>query len=253
MDQQLEPIPQPKTYGALGNLPLIDKDLPTLSFAKLADEFGPIYRFEVANRSFIAVSGHKLVAEVCDESRFDKSIGHLLKVRDFAGDGLFTSLTKEPNWAKAHHILIPSFSQPAMKGYHARMVDIALQLVQKWARLNPDDSINVPEDMTRLTLDTIGLCGFDYRFNSYYRETPNPFIVSMVNALDEAMHYSSRLPIQNKLMVKKKTPIRTRHSIDVFPGRPHHRRTQGERGAGGHRFARPDAQRGRSGNRGTAG
>ncbi|MGG2990395.1 bifunctional cytochrome P450/NADPH--P450 reductase [Paenibacillus macerans] len=204
MDQQLEPIPQPKTYGALGNLPLIDKDLPTLSFAKLADEFGPIYRFEVANRSFIAVSGHKLVAEVCDESRFDKSIGHLLKVRDFAGDGLFTSLTKEPNWAKAHHILIPSFSQPAMKGYHARMVDIALQLVQKWARLNPDDSINVPEDMTRLTLDTIGLCGFDYRFNSYYRETPNPFIVSMVNALDEAMHYSSRLPIQNKLMVKKK-------------------------------------------------
>ncbi|MFC0211390.1 bifunctional cytochrome P450/NADPH--P450 reductase [Paenibacillus chartarius] len=197
-------IPQPKTYGVLGNLPLIDKDSPTLSFCKLADEFGPIYRLDILGRSIIIVSGPDLVAELSDESRFDKSIGHLMKVRDFAGDGLFTSLTEEPNWKKAHNILMPAFSQQAMKGYHAMMVDIAVQLVQKWARLNPDESIDVPDDMTRLTLDTIGLCGFNYRFNSYYRETPNPFIVSMVRALDEAMHYGTRLPIQNMLMFKTK-------------------------------------------------
>ncbi|CAG7626183.1 bifunctional cytochrome P450/NADPH--P450 reductase [Paenibacillus allorhizosphaerae] len=203
MDNRM-PIPQPKTYGVLGNIPLIDKDSPTLSFCKLADEYGPIFRFEGFGRSVLIVSGPDLVADVCDESRFDKGIGHILKVRDFAGDGLFTSLTEEPNWKKAHHILMPAFSQQAMKGYHGMMLDIALQLVQKWARLNPDESIDVPEDMTRLTLDTIGLCGFNYRFNSYYRETPNPFIVSMVRALDEAMHYGNRLPIQNKLMIKTK-------------------------------------------------
>lgn len=202
--EELMPIPQPKTYGVLGNLPLIDKDSPTLSFGKLADEYGPIFRFELMGRSVIIVSGPEFVAEVCDQSRFDKAIGHLLKVRDFAGDGLFTSLTDEPNWPKAHNILMPSFSLQAMKGYHDRMLDIALQLVQKWARLNPDESIDVADDMTRLTLDTIGLCGFDYRFNSYYRETPNPFIVSMVRALDEAMHYGSRLPVQNKLMLISK-------------------------------------------------
>ena len=52
------------------------------------------------------------------------------------------------------------------------MLDLAVQLIQKWERLNPDDTIDVPADMTRLTLDTIALCGFDYRFNSFYRETP---------------------------------------------------------------------------------
>ncbi|SCW52892.1 cytochrome P450 / NADPH-cytochrome P450 reductase [Paenibacillus tianmuensis] len=202
--ENLIPIPQPKTYGVLGNIPLIDKDSPTLSFCKLADEYGPIFRFEALGRSVYIISGPDLVADVCDESRFDKAIGHLLKVRDFAGDGLFTSLTEEPNWKKAHAILMPSFSLQAMKGYHDMMVDIAVQLVQKWARLNPDESIDVPDDMTRLTLDTIGLCGFNYRFNSYYRETPNPFIVSMVRSLDEAMHYGNRLPIQNMLMVKTK-------------------------------------------------
>lgn len=31
------PIPQPKTFGPLGNLPLLDKDKPTMSLIKLAD------------------------------------------------------------------------------------------------------------------------------------------------------------------------------------------------------------------------
>ncbi|BAU27984.1 cytochrome P450/NADPH-cytochrome P450 reductase [Aneurinibacillus soli] len=198
------PIPQPKTFGPLGNLPLLDKDSPNLSMGKIFDEYGPIFRFEALGNSSIMICGSELVADVCDESRFDKNIGHLRNVRTFTGDGLFTAQTEEPNWKKAHNILLPSFSQQAMKGYHSMMVDIAMQLVQKWARLNPDESIDVPDDMTRLTLDTIGLCGFNYRFNSYYRETPNPFIVSMVRALDEAMHKATRLSIQDQLMVLTK-------------------------------------------------
>lgn len=197
-------IPQPKTYGPLGNLPLIDKDLPTLSLCEIANEYGPIFRFEVFGESEIIISGPDLMADVSDETRFDKDINHIYKVRDFAGDGLFTSRTEEKNWKKAHNILMPAFSQPAMKGYHGMMVDIASQLIQKWARLNPDESIDVSEDMTRLTLDTIGLCGFNYRFNSYYKETASPFIESMNRALDEAMHYEYRLSIQNALMFNTK-------------------------------------------------
>lgn len=197
-------IPQPKTYGPLGNLPLINKEVPTLSFCKLAEEYGPIYRFEAFGYSTVVLSGHKLVAEVCNDNRFDKSIASLISVRPIGGDGLFTSRTKEENWQKAHNILMPSFSQQAMKGYHPMMVDIASQLVQKWARLNPNETIDVPDDMTRLTLDTIGLCGFNYRFNSFYKETSHPFILSMVRSLEEAMYRGTRLPIQNKLAIKKK-------------------------------------------------
>lgn len=203
--KKTSPIPQPKTFGPLGNLPLIDKDRPTLSLSKLADEYGPIFQLNTPAGTTIIVSGHELVEEICDESRFDKSIeGALEKVRAFSGDGLFTSWTHEPNWRKAHNILMPTFSQRAMKEYHSMMVDIAVQLIQKWARLNPNEAVDVPGDMTRLTLDTIGLCGFNYRFNSYYRETPHPFINSMVRALDEAMHQMQRLDFQDKLMVRTK-------------------------------------------------
>ncbi|MGG0915015.1 bifunctional cytochrome P450/NADPH--P450 reductase [Bacillus velezensis] len=199
------PIPQPKTFGPLGNLPLLDKDKPTMSLIKLANEQGPIFQLHTPAGAIIVVSGHELVKEVCDEERFDKSIeGALEKVRAFSGDGLFTSWTHEPNWRKAHNILMPTFSQRAMKDYHSMMTDIAVQLIQKWARLNPDEPVDVPADMTRLTLDTIGLCGFNYRFNSYYRETPHPFINSMVRALDEAMHQMQRLDVQDKLMIRTK-------------------------------------------------
>jgi cytochrome P450/NADPH-cytochrome P450 reductase len=37
----------------------------------------------------------------------------------------------------------------AMRNYHPMMLDIAVQLMQKWERLNPDDTVDVPADMTR--------------------------------------------------------------------------------------------------------
>ncbi|WRP07690.1 bifunctional cytochrome P450/NADPH--P450 reductase [Rossellomorea aquimaris] len=198
-------LPQPKTYGPLGSLPVIDKDKPLQSYMKLARELGPIFQFQFPGRISTFVSSASLAKEICDETRFDKKVGPALqKVRAFGGDGLFTSETTENNWKKAHNILLPSFSQQAMKGYHAKMVDLATQLIQKWARLNPADEIDVPEDMTRLTLDTIGLCGFNYRFNSFYRENSHPFVDSMVRAMDEAMSQTQRLGVQDKLMVKSK-------------------------------------------------
>lgn len=198
-------VPRPKMFGPLGNLPLIDKEQPTLSLCKLAEAYGPIYRLEIPGYSGLVISGHELVAEVCDVRRFDKQIyNELENVRAFSGDGLFTSRTTEPNWQKAHNILLPTFSKQAMKGYHDMMTDIATQLIQKWARLNPQEEIDVSDDMTRLTLDTIGLSGFNYRFNSFYKETLSPFIMSMVRALNEAMMKSSRLKIQEFLMIGKR-------------------------------------------------
>ena len=90
-----------------------------------------------------------------------------------------------------------------MRGYFPRMLDIAVQLMQKWERLNPDDTVDVPADMTRLTLDTIALCGFNYRFNSLYRETPHPFVVAMLDSRGGAGTSKGAAPIQRKLHPKR--------------------------------------------------
>ena len=96
----------------------------------------------------------------------------------------------------------------AMRGYFPRMLDIASQLMLKWERLNADDTVDVPADMTRLTLDTIALCGFDYRFNSFYRDTPHPFVLAMLNTLEAAQAVARELPIQAKLKPGRAKKVR---------------------------------------------
>lgn len=198
-----EPIPHPPGKPVLGNLLDLDAASPIQDIMALARQQGPIFQLDLPGRKLVVVSGYDLVAELSDERRFDKLVwSPLRRVRSFTGDGLFTSQTQEPNWHKAHNILLPNFSTQAMKGYMPAMVDIATQLAQKWERLNPDDEIDVPADMTRLTLDTIGLCGFNYRFNSFYREESHPFIEAMVRALGESLEQLHRLPGQTRLMVR---------------------------------------------------
>jgi cytochrome P450 / NADPH-cytochrome P450 reductase len=193
----LAPIPSPPRSFLLGNLLALGATTPVQDLMKLARQYGPIYWLDMRGKPLIVVSGFSLVDELCDEARFDKSVrGPLRRLRAFAGDGLFTAYTQEPNWAKAHKILLPAFSQRSMQSYHPMMLDIAEQLVHKWERLNAEDEIDVTHDMTCLTLDTIGLCGFDYRFNSFYRERDHPLVDAMLAALGASME-ARGLPLED--------------------------------------------------------
>ena len=184
----LDPIPHPPRTLVLGNLLSLGISTPIQDMMTLARQYGPIYWLDMMGKPIVVVSGFSLIDELCDETRFDKSVkGALRRLRAFAGDGLFTAYTQEPNWSRAHNILLPNFGQKAMQGYHPMMVDIAEQLAHKWERLNADDEIDVTHDMTSLTLDTIGLCGFGYRFNSFYRDTNHPFVSAMIGALGASM------------------------------------------------------------------
>ncbi len=168
--------------------------------ARLAKELGPIFWLDMMGAPIVVVSGADLVDELSDEKRFDKAVrGALRRVRAIAGDGLFTADTTEPNWGKAHNILMQPFGNRAMQSYHPMMVDIAEQLVKKWERLNGDEEIDVVHDMTALTLDTIGLCGFDYRFNSFYRRDYHPFVESLVRSLETVM-MTRGLPLEGLWM-----------------------------------------------------
>lgn len=97
------PIPQPPTVPFLGNVLLLDKDVPVKSFILLAQQYGEIYQFALPSGSTtVHITTQALVSQVSDDKRFKKLIGSALReVRNLAGDGLFTSHQDEPNWGKA--------------------------------------------------------------------------------------------------------------------------------------------------------
>src|SRR4051794_16689281 len=204
---KLSPIPHPPKKPVVGNMLSLDTTAPVQHLARLAKELGPIFWLDMMGAPLVIVSGHDLVDELSDEKRFDKAVrGSLRRVRAVGGDGLFTADTSEPNWSKAHNILLQPFGNRAMQSYHPSMVDIADQLVKKWERLNADEEIDVVHDMTALTLDTIGLCGFDYRFNSFYRRDYHPFVESLVRSLETIM-MTRGLPLEGLWLQKRRRDL----------------------------------------------
>jgi cytochrome P450/NADPH-cytochrome P450 reductase len=196
-------IPQPRVRPIVGNTPDVDQDRPIQSLIELAKQYGPIYRLTFPNGSLLVLSSHEYASDAADETRFEKRVsGGLKQIREIAGDGLFTAYNDEPNWGKAHRILMPSFGPAAMRGYFDDMLDIADQMLTKWERLGPEANLDVADNMTRLTLDTIALCGFAYRLNSFYQNEMHPFVEAMVRSLEEAGARARRLPIQTQLMMR---------------------------------------------------
>jgi cytochrome P450/NADPH-cytochrome P450 reductase len=206
---RLSPIPHPPTKPVVGNMLSLDPNAPVQNLTRLAKELGPIFWLDMMGQPLVVAWSYDLVHELSDEKRFGKVVrGALRRVRVIGGDGLFTADTSESNWGKAHNILLQPFGGRAMQSYHPSMVDIAEQLVKKWERLNADEEIDVVHDMTALTLDTIGLCGFDYRFNSFYRRDYHPFVESLVRSLETIMMIRG-LPLENLWMQKRRRDLAT--------------------------------------------
>ena len=194
-------IPSPPGLPWIGNLLQIPTSRITQYLLETSRNFDGILALDFAGARLPFVFDPELVKELSDPTRFHKAIGPPLStLRRLAGDGLFTARGDEPNWGKAHRILLPAFSQRAMKGYFPMMLEVAEQLAAKWTRGGPDADIAVADDMTRLTLDTISLAGFGYRFESFARDALHPFLDAMVDVLAEVMRRLTRLPIQNRLM-----------------------------------------------------
>ncbi|MEV6657312.1 bifunctional cytochrome P450/NADPH--P450 reductase [Nocardia fluminea] len=193
---RLEAIPERPALPLIGHALTIPGGADGLvHMMKEVKEFCPIYRVRIFGTEMVVVGGLDLVEELSDETRFRKNVHRdLVEVRQIAGDGLFTAFGHEPNWRKAHDILMPAFSLGAMRGYHATMLGVARSLIGKWDRLAGVRAVDVPDDMTRLTFDTIGLCGFGYDFESFRRDDLHPFVEAMARALGFTQAKGESLP-----------------------------------------------------------
>src|SRR5437868_10077319 len=197
MAARLLDIPSPPALPWIGHVFQMPKSRLTQHLLEVSRQYDGIFQLNFAGRRVIFAYSADLVAEVCDESRFRKVIRPpLLFLRDLAKDGLFTAHADEPNWGKAHRVLLSAFGQRSMKGYFDSMLTVARPLVRKW---EARERVLVADGMTRLTLDTISLTGFDYRFNSFEKDELHPFLAAMVRVLTDAMTRLTRLPLQNRL------------------------------------------------------
>ncbi|TGJ85736.1 hypothetical protein E0Z10_g3030 [Xylaria hypoxylon] len=178
-ENAIVPIPQPPTHWFTRNLPEMDPSFPISSLWRLAAVYGDIFKLDLVTRQAVVISSHELINEVMDESRFRKNpTGPLTELRALLGDGLFTAYWNEENWHRAHRILMPVFGPIQIRKMFPDMVE------------------------SELAFDMIGLCGYGYRFNSFYRDEIHPFAKDMAAALIEAGKRANRPAVENYLRIK---------------------------------------------------
>jgi cytochrome P450 / NADPH-cytochrome P450 reductase len=118
---------------------------------------GEIFKLTLGGTDRLYICSQSLLNEICDEKRFTKQVaGNLKEMRNAIGDGLFTAYFGEHNWEVAHRVLMPAFGPLYIRGMFDEMKDVASQMILKWARFG-NQKINVTDDFTRLTLDSIAL------------------------------------------------------------------------------------------------
>ncbi|MEE2851930.1 MAG: cytochrome P450 [Actinomycetota bacterium] len=153
----------------------------------LGELHGPLFYadFNGGFRKLYACS-LELVTELCDESRFAKNLtATLARVRPLAGDGLFTAYHGEPNWQRAHDVLLPGFSYAGLRAYHAAMLDINCTMIDRWDASAGVGPVDVSADLQKLAMDTVALAGFGSRFESFDCPGLAPIPQSFTTALGE--------------------------------------------------------------------
>lgn len=188
-------IPVVPTIPVLGVLPyLLGREGVAQGLIRLGERFGRggIFAMPLPGGSQkVFVCSAALAEEVVDDDRWEKAVDPLLEqIRLLVGNGLFTADNHDPAWGVAHRVLTPAFSGAAMANYVPAMTVVLDDLVNHWRRAS--GPLDVTRDMTRLTLDTIALTGFNQRFRSVGGRETDPFVRSFTSALGEVVERSFR-------------------------------------------------------------
>ncbi len=193
--QSLSEIPGPPSLPLVGTAPwLAGREGVLQALLGLAPKYREQGLFRVVTPSGqtpIFVVNVAQAEPLFDERRFQKTLdGPLVTIREFTGDGLFTAASSEPSWGVAHRVLSPGFSSEQMERYLPAMHLVLEQLLDAWR--GATGPVDVVGDMTKLTLDTISLCGFGYEFRSFDRPALHPFLQALGRSLQEAIDRLAR-------------------------------------------------------------
>lgn len=172
----------PGRVPVVGDLRGMDRRRPLQSFVRDARTLGPLSSRKIFGQQFVFATTAALVAELCDEKRFEKGFTPaVVALRDYAGDGLFTAYRHEPGWQLAHDLLMPAFTRPAMERYHDVFVQATHELLASWE--SAGGPVDVTAGMTKLTMESISRAAFSRDFGSFATDEAHPFVEAMVAAL----------------------------------------------------------------------
>jgi cytochrome P450 len=146
--------PGPQGQFLIGSIRDFQRD--QLGFIqRLANEYGSVARFRLANVAFNLVSHPDGIQQVLQGNNHNYIKGEFFDpVRQVAGDGLFGS--EGAHWLRQRRLMQPAFHRQRIAGFAEIMVRQTENMLERWEKLvGSGEPIDISQEFTELTMRII--------------------------------------------------------------------------------------------------
>jgi cytochrome P450 len=210
-------------FPLIGDFNTIDLDKPVQKITDDLRKFGSGMIEQPFGQPVVFLADPALIEDVNNETHWEKHLGpSMRRARSLVGDGLLTAYTHEPNWRKAHNILMPAFTKTAMRRYHATMAATIRELIDAWNKRSAVRSwIAIPADTNRLTVEIIARVGMGHSFSKLGEPHENAFITIFLRELAYADRHTVDIPRDRKDQHNKDKTALCQQVADIIQSRRH--------------------------------
>ena len=164
-------LPGPRAWPLLGNLLQIDAPRAHQTFARWADEFGPLYRFRLGRREIVVLAEPDLVGEVLRDrpGRFQRAQIAREALLDLAINGVFSA--EGSDWRRQRTLAMHALNTDHLRKFSARLGEVTERLRRRWQRAaEQDHRVDAPADLKRFTVDVTSGLAFGTDLNTLETE-----------------------------------------------------------------------------------
>jgi cytochrome P450 len=155
--RRLSDLPGPRGWPLVGSLPDIKRSQVHRNVEAWAAEHGPIFRFQIGRRHFLALCDHELIAAVLRDRpdgfrRTERleAIGREMGLQA----GVFGSNGDE--WRRQRRLVMAGLDPAKVRAYHPALQKVAARLQARWSQAARDgQAIDLQPELMRYTVDAI--------------------------------------------------------------------------------------------------
>ncbi len=170
--RELDALPGPRGIPVLGNALQIESSRFHQQLEAWCDEFGPLFKLQIANRKMLVVGDHQMVATILRDrpdgfrrtSRFEQIWREMkLPTGVFGANG--------ETWQRQRRMVMAGFDPTHVKRYFPALQTVAQRLVGRWQKAaRANTAIELQPDLMRYTVDTIAGLAFGAEVNTLQSE-----------------------------------------------------------------------------------
>ena len=166
--RDLADLPGPRGLPVLGNLLQIDKQRVHQTVERWSREYGPMFRFKLGSRAFMAVSDHEVLQQVLrDRPEGFRRTAKLQATWEELGlpSGVFGA--EGEAWQRQRRMVMAGFDPGHVRAYFPSLLTVTQRLHRRWqAAARSSTPIDLQADLMRFTVDAITGLAFGADLNT---------------------------------------------------------------------------------------